>query len=79
MIKLISEKRKSSGATYRAKKKTRVDTEVVFILSGPKKNAQDLKSCEGFPREGSSPSPGTIESMSYGNPVFPEKAKIGVL
>ncbi len=28
-------------------------------------DAQDLKSCEGFPREGSSPSPGTIESIGY--------------
>ncbi len=36
-------------------------------------------SCEGFPREGSSPPPGTIESMSYGNPISPEKAEIGVL
>ena len=42
-------------------------------------DAQDLKSCEGFPREGSSPSPGTMESIGYENPVFSEKAKIGVL
>ncbi len=42
-------------------------------------DAPDLKTCEGFPREGSSPSPGTMESMSYGDPVFPEKAKIGLL
>ncbi len=41
--------------------------------------AQDLKSCEGFPREGSSPSPGTIESKSYESLIFPEKPEIGVL
>ncbi len=44
-----------------------------------KEDAQDLKSCEGFPREGSSPSPGTMESIGYENRVFPEKAEIGVL
>ncbi len=37
-----------------------------------------LKSCEGFPREGSSPSPGIIESVSYENPVFPQKAAIQI-
>ncbi len=42
-------------------------------------NVQDLKSCEGFPREGSSPSPGTIESMSYENPISPKKAKTAFL
>ena len=31
---------------------------IIFILALPTKNAQDLKSCEGFPREGSSPSSG---------------------
>jgi len=30
-----------------------------------KEDAQDLKSCEGFPREGSSPSPGTLKSVTY--------------
>ena len=43
------------------------------ILLG-NKNAQDLKSCEG-----SSPSPGTMESITYDNPVFSEKSEIGVL
>ncbi len=80
MIKLNSEKRKVKGerppshslnsGRYRP---------AIFIQTGPIKNAQDLKSCEGFPREGSSPSPGTIESTGYENPISPEKAKFGVL
>jgi len=54
MIMLNSEKRKvkESGLTRALTSKTRVDTEAIFILSGPIKNAQDLKSCEGFPGEG---------------------------
>ncbi len=51
----------------------------IFILARPTKNAQDLKSCEGFPREGSSPYPGTIESTGYENSVSPENPKIGFL
>ncbi len=30
------------------------------FIEATSKNAQDLKSCEGFPREGSSPSSGTL-------------------
>jgi len=34
-------------------------------IEGSKQDPQDLKSCEGFPREGSSPSPGTLKSVIY--------------
>ncbi len=40
---------------------------------------QDLKPCEGFPREGSSPSLCTIKSIGYENAFSPEKARIGYL
>ena len=40
-------------------------------------NAQDLNSCEGFPREDSRPSPGTIKSISKDNLISSEKAKNG--
>ena len=55
------------------------DENLDSFIEATSKNAQDLKSCEGFPREGSSPSPGTMESMSYENLSFPQKAESGVL
>jgi len=33
-----------------------------------KSHFQDLKSCEGFPREGSTPSPGTLLTRGKGGP-----------
>ena len=39
-------------------------------------HTQSLKTCEGFPRVGSSPTPGNLESVSYAIQLSPEKPKI---